>query len=300
MGKQKNNIALFVRALRLPFIVVSILPFVYGSLIDRAGFNYGGFLLGLLAVISTHLSANLINDYADSKSGADWQDKHYYAFFGGSKLIQENLLSEGFYLKAAASFALIAAASVVLLAFNLRDISVIGFFLLIILLSWSYSAKPLQLAYRGLGELVIFTLFGPALVMGGYFIQTGIFPDGKSFILSLPLGLLTAAILFANEVPDFKEDSNAGKLNFVSLVGAANSFQLYYLLVISALLTIAWGVGLGYLNPLAILAFGVYLLMVRAARILRGPADKMGLTASSRLTIAIHHLTGLALILGII
>jgi 1,4-dihydroxy-2-naphthoate octaprenyltransferase len=67
MGKQKNNIAIFIRALRLPFIVVSILPFIYGSLIERRGFNYGGFLLGLSAVISTHLSANLINDYADSR-----------------------------------------------------------------------------------------------------------------------------------------------------------------------------------------------------------------------------------------
>jgi 1,4-dihydroxy-2-naphthoate octaprenyltransferase len=215
-------------------------------------------------------------------------------------LIQEDLLSEGFYLKAAAAFASIAAAAVVLLALNLRSPSVIGFYLIIILLSWSYSTKPLQFSYRGLGEIIIFLLFGPALVMGGYFIQTGIFPDVKSFILSLPLGLLTTAILFANEVPDFNEDRQVGKLNWVSLAGLYNAFRLYYLLVIMALFAIGWAVALKFLNPLAILAFGLCFPMVKAGNVLRNPSDKMRLIASSRITIAVHHLAGLILILGIL
>ena len=75
----------------LPFLSASVLPFVFGSLIIRDNFNLAGFLLGLVAVMSTHLSANLINDYADSKSGADWQDRSFYGLFGGSKLIQEKV-----------------------------------------------------------------------------------------------------------------------------------------------------------------------------------------------------------------
>ena len=67
-----------IRALRLPFINVSILPFVFGSLIARKNFNLSGFLAGLSAVIFTHLSANLINDYSDSRTEADWQDKSYF------------------------------------------------------------------------------------------------------------------------------------------------------------------------------------------------------------------------------
>jgi ABC-type dipeptide/oligopeptide/nickel transport system ATPase component len=82
-----------VRALRLPFITASILPFVFGSLIERTAFGYTGFCLGFLAVISVHLSANLINDYADSASGADAHDLRFFGFFGGSKLIQENVFS---------------------------------------------------------------------------------------------------------------------------------------------------------------------------------------------------------------
>ncbi|MDD5255851.1 MAG: hypothetical protein PHR11_07380, partial [Candidatus Omnitrophica bacterium] len=63
-----------VRALRLPFISASVLAFVFGSLIERRHFNVAGFFLGLAAAVGLHLGANLINDYADSRSGADWQD----------------------------------------------------------------------------------------------------------------------------------------------------------------------------------------------------------------------------------
>ena len=66
------------RALRLPFITASILPFIFGSLIVRKNFNSAGFTLGLLAAIFTHLSANLINDYFDSRSGVDWLDKNSF------------------------------------------------------------------------------------------------------------------------------------------------------------------------------------------------------------------------------
>ena len=76
-----------IRALRLPFLSASILPFVFGSLVVRKQFNLPAFILGLMAAAFTHLSANLINDYADSKSGVDWQDKRFFGFFGGSKLI---------------------------------------------------------------------------------------------------------------------------------------------------------------------------------------------------------------------
>jgi len=35
----------------------------------------------------------------------------------------------------------------------------------------------------------------------------------------LPLGILTAAVLFANEIPDFAEDSLSGKRNLSPAVG---------------------------------------------------------------------------------
>ena len=99
-----DNLKNIIRALRLPFAAVSVLPFVFGSLLDWPYFDIPRFILGLIAAVGTHLGANLINDYADSKSGADWQDKRFFGFFGGSKLIQENVFSQRFYLNLALAF----------------------------------------------------------------------------------------------------------------------------------------------------------------------------------------------------
>jgi len=286
-----------VRALRLPFLSASLLPFIFGSLIERSSFHAKGFILGLSAVIATHLSANLINDYADSKSGADWQDQRFYGLFGGSKLIQEKVFSEEFYLRLAIFFALVSAISVLLLAFVLNTLSVIGFYLIIIFLSWSYSFGPLRFSYRRLGEVFIFLLFGPCLVMGGYFIQTGIFPDAKSFILSLPLGLLTTAILFSNEIPDFADDRKAGKLTWVCFTGTHQAYRLYFLLVFLAFFWVAVGVFLGFLKVIALLSFIFLIPAFKAIRIIKDfHAQKDKLLESSRLTIALQTMVGIVLI----
>ncbi|MFZ5800295.1 MAG: prenyltransferase [Candidatus Omnitrophota bacterium] len=291
----------FIRALRLPFIVVSILPYVFGAFISRGNFNAAGFFFGLLAVVATHLSANLMNDYADSKSGADWQDRRSFGFFGGSKLIQEGILSEGFYFKAALSFAALAAFCVAALVIILKTFWVIGIFLLIIFLSWAYSVSPFKLVYRRAGELIIFLLFGPALVMGGYFIQTGIFPDLRSFLLSLSLGFLTAGILFANEIPDYDDDCRVGKITAVSFTGKPLAYRLYYGIMGCAFISVALCAGLGLINKFALFSLLLMFPAVSAGRILkRHFEDKMLLKRSSVLTILIHHLTGVILIISLL
>jgi 1,4-dihydroxy-2-naphthoate octaprenyltransferase len=122
------NFFILIRALRLPFILASILPFIAGSLFARPHENGVGFLLGLITVGYTHLSANLINDYADSRSGADWKNRQYYGLFGGSKLIQEGVLDEGFYLGAAVFFAALAGMCVGGLVFLLGSAAPLVYF----------------------------------------------------------------------------------------------------------------------------------------------------------------------------
>ncbi|MDD5595553.1 MAG: prenyltransferase [Candidatus Omnitrophica bacterium] len=298
MLKKAQN---FARALRLPFITASTLPFIFGSLINRSNFNLLNFFLGLCCVAATHLSANLINDYADSQSGADWQDRNFYKFFGGSKLIQEKVLSEKFYLKTAIFFAIIAVFCAILLSIFLKSLLVISLFTGILILSWLYSKKPLQFSYHRLGEIIIFLLFGPVTVMGGYFIQTGIFPDLKSFLLSLPFAFLTAAILFANEIPDFQEDKGVGKFTWVSIFGEKKSFLLYALIVFFAFFFIFLNLTLGYLKPIVFLSLIFVLPALKACSILKKhPHDKMRLIGSSKITIALQTIVGIVLILGVL
>jgi len=295
-SKAKN----IVRALRLPFIIASILPFLFGSLIRRGNFNWPGFLTGFLAVIATHLGANLINDYADSKSGVDWQDRNFYGFFGGSKLIQEAVFSEKFYLYSSITCFALAFLCVISLALILQSISVVIFYLIVLFLAFSYSKGPIQFSYRRLGEIIIFLLFGPVPVMGGYFIQTKMFPDLRSLILSLPFGFLTTAILFANEIPDFKDDIKAGKFTWVSITGPAQAYILYYVLVFLAFSSIALSVFMGYSKAVVLFSFVFIILALKAAGILSEYYDdKARLTKSSKLTIDLQTFVGTVLIIGI-
>jgi 1,4-dihydroxy-2-naphthoate octaprenyltransferase len=291
----------FIRALRASFLAASILPFVFGSLIIRKNFNLIGFIFGLLAVTFTHLSANLINDYADSRSGADNSDRHFYPFFGGSKLIQENILSEKYYLHAALFCAAIALLSVVLLAFILKSALVMILYILILLSSWQYSAKPLQFSYHYLGELFIFILFGPVLVMGGYYIQSGIFPELKSFIISLPLGFFIVALLFANEVPDFKDDQRVNKNNWVGLLTLSRAYLIYMGLVFLGLFSVILVVLLRYSGVFSLVSLLLIIPALKAARILRDSYfDKMKLLKSSGITINMQAALSLILILSLI
>ena len=290
-----------IRALRLPFILASTLPFIFGSLLAKDKLNILNFFLGLVAVAATHLCANLINDYADSQSGADWRDRKFYAFFGGSKLIQEGVFAEVFYFYLALLFGGIALSCIAALAVSLKSLPIIGFYLLILFLGWSYSMRPIQFAYRGWGELVIFMLFGPAVVMGGYFIQTKIFPAWEVFILSLPFGFFTAGILFANEIPDFTQDIRSGKYTWVKLLGPQNSFLIYYLLICLGFSAVILIIYLGYLSKLAALSFFLIPTAIKSGYILQKYwMDKDRLVESSRASVTIQACVSLILILDLI
>ena len=301
MPKQRKiGIADYVRALRLPFSAASILPFIAGSFLARGAFRVLPFALGLIATLCTHLAANLLNDYADSKSGADWQDKAFYGFFGGSKLIQEQALSERFYLLFSAACFATAFVCVVMLALFLKTWVVIGYYAVIVFLGFSYSHKPLQLSYRRLGEAVIFLLFGCAPFMGAYFIQTSRFPALESFVVSLPFGFFATAILFANEVPDFATDAKAGKVTWVSFTGAQRGHILYRALAASGYFSVALAVALGYLSWVSLCSLVFVMLSLRAADTLKTfPRDKLKLVESSKLTIAVQALVSFVIILDL-
>ncbi len=297
----KYSFKIISRALRLPFLSASILPFVFGSVIERSGFNFFAFLVGLSAVLFAHLSANLANDFFDSKSGADWVDKEFYGFFGGSKLIQEGVLPPNFYLGSSLLCAGISFACVFFLGLALKSSFVFFMYFIIIVLSWQYTALPLRLSYRYLGEFFVFLLFGPAIVMGAYFIQTGIFPDLKSFFLSLIPGVLTAAILFSNEVPDYGDNVVAGKNNLVKVFTPEKSYLFYYFLFMLSYSLIIAGVLLQLLKPLALFSLIFLPIVIKAGNTLkRYWREKSKLVKSSEATILLQILIVVVLILSLL
>ncbi len=289
---------LYFRATRLPFLLISILPFVFGSCIPGEDFKIVRFVLGLFSVMTTHLGANLMNDYGDALSGVDAFDKKYYGLFGGSKLIQEERLSAPCYFQLAVVCFGLAAVSVLGLAYVLRSPLTLILFAVIVFLSLAYSIKPWQLCYHRMGEILIFILFGPALVMGGIFIQTLQFPTLQGFLLSLPFGFLNTAILFANEIPDFENDCKGGKLTWVGFFGANKAYKFYMFLVTAGFASVFLNFIRGDLSLFSLGSFLLLILAYQAMTIQRqDSSDKEKLLVSSKLTIDITLCLGIVLIL---
>jgi 1,4-dihydroxy-2-naphthoate octaprenyltransferase len=84
--------------------------------------------------------------------------------------------------------------------------------------AYFYTAAPLQLAYRGLGDLMVFTLMGPGYVLGAYYVQALSFSPA-ALVASLPMGFLCSGVLQANNLRDIENDHAHGKRTFAVLIG---------------------------------------------------------------------------------
>jgi len=95
-----------------------------------------------------------------------------------------------------------------------------------VLLSFFYTAQPIRLKARAMGDAVIFICFGPAPALGVFFMQTGSW-SYLPIVFSVPLGLLAVAILHANNTRDIRADKSVGVTTVAILLGRSNSF-IYY------------------------------------------------------------------------
>src|SRR5256886_17613386 len=85
------------------------------------------------------------------------------------------------------------------------------------ILAWSYSSPPLQLSYRGIGELSTFLAFGPVMTVGAT-VAFGGAGLRESAFASVVLGFLASAISFARYFPNREEDASKGKRDRKSVV----------------------------------------------------------------------------------
>ncbi len=225
-----------IRALRLPFIGASLLPYAIGAAYacGHGGCSWARTAVGAVLVALAHLAANVLNDYGDAKLGADWQDMTAYGFYGGSKLIQQGVLDERWYLRAGLLLdgAYVALLFVFAAVYGLWGVVAPG--IAIAAVAAAYSLPPLKLSYRGLGELCVIALFGPCAVCGGYVLARGALPGGTLFLLSLASGLLTGAILVCNGIADIRTDAAAGKKTLAVRCGFAGARRLFLSMTLGA------------------------------------------------------------------
>ena len=275
----------------------SIVPFVLGSTVAvSSGYHihWKYTLLAILVIILVEIGKNGVNEYFDFKSGADLyvSTENRTQFSGGKKVIVDGLLS----LRQVAwiSFLFLIAAALFAVPLLKYNDQIIWFGIAGIFLSVAYSMPPLQLSYRGLGEIVVGLTFGPIVVNGAYFLQAKQI-DIAPILLSIPLGFLIANVLWINEIPDIEADRKAGKMNLVARRGRAEALHGYGLLFILAYIAVI-ACAILLRNPIYATAIITSVFALKAFRIAKeNVTDTQKLVAANGLTILNYLATGIIL-----
>lgn len=223
-----NRVATLVAATRPPFLTASVLPVIAAGALSRLTANEPPSLMLLMAAVAAialiHAGANVLNDYFDAMSGNDANNTgHVYPFSGGSRFIQNNILSENDTFQLGASLLVFGAMLGLVITWAssplLLVIGLVGCVLAVI-----YSAPPC-LACRGLGDVVIAICFGILPVIGTQLMLTGSVGPA-AWWLGASIGCFVAAILWVNSIPDIASDRIAGKLTVPARIGGEAAARL--------------------------------------------------------------------------
>jgi 1,4-dihydroxy-2-naphthoate octaprenyltransferase len=289
----------FFLTTRLPFLTATVVPVGLGGVVAarHGAFSWLWFGLAMLGGILIHLGLNMANDLFDDASGADAANVTPTPFSGGSRVIQYGLVARSTVVKACAACYLGGIAIGLYLASQrgpgLLAIGAVG-----VAISLAYTAPPLRLVHRGVGEIVTALGFGPVTTLGTYYACTGTF-SGEALYISLPVAILIAAVLYVNEIPDRAGDAAVGKRTLPVRWPASRVVTAYNLGMAVAFTLIAAGPILG-VTPSWTLAGLITAPMARKVSrgLIRHYDRPYELMPFMQQNIALHLVCGLLLIAG--
>lgn len=298
-----NPLKRYFLATRPPFLLASLVPALLGLATAYAGGVTLSWITALLTVIGAvvvHAGANVLNDYYDAENGTDeLNQERLFPFTGGSRFIQNGVLSKGQTARFGALLLGIGMVlGVMLLVHSGTGLLYIG--LVGMIIAWAYSAPPLALNSRGLGELCIAIAFGLLIVGGADYVQRGAF-DMLPWLVAVPYGFLTSSLLYINQFPDRKADEQAGKHHLVVRLGPQRARWGYLMLVVAANLYLITLVAVGAVTPWVLLALlAAPAGLFAAASLLRYAEQPSRLAPAIQMTILSVLLHGLLCALGLV
>ena len=191
--------------------------------------NWGNALLALLVSLFLQIAVNFANDYSDGVRGTDTHR------IGPVRLVASGLASASSVKLAALISCLIAAIAGLVLAVNISPwLLAVG--AAAIWAAWGYTGGKKPYGYFGFGELSVFIFFGLVATVGSYYIQTEQF-NWQIFLLAMPVGTLSCAILAINNLRDLPQDKLVGKRTMAVRIGEKNTRVFFMLLLVTAQLT---------------------------------------------------------------
>ncbi len=221
-----------LQMVRAPFFSSILAPLVAGTLLavfTQGSFSLSGFILVLILGIGLHTATNVYNDIYDTLQGSDKINVHRNEFSGGSGVLisHPELLPKMVRLARSGLMLALGATIGLMLTVHYRFWPYLwGLYVLSAFFSKYYTAAPVQLGYRGLGEISVWFAFGPmAILVASVSQNVGFHPV---VLVAMPAtGISTLTILLIGQMIDLPADRATGKLGCVARLGIARVRYLY-------------------------------------------------------------------------
>ena len=200
-------------------LAAAVAPVLVALALVESEIDWVRALLALKVAVWLQIGVNFANDYSDGVKGTD-SDR-----VGPVRLVASGIATAKSVKYAAfISFAIASIAGTWLAILTSPVLILVG--VISIAAAWGYTGGKNPYGYRGLGELSVFLFFGVIATMGTYYAQTEAITF-LSFIVSIPMGALSCAILAVNNLRDRPKDQLAGKLTVAVRIGDRKARLMY-------------------------------------------------------------------------
>ena len=204
----------WIQATRPKTLTAIAAPVLIGTALAIAdqSFHLITAFLCLLVGLFIQIGTNFANDYYDFIKGADTEKR-----VGPTRAVQAGLIQPDSMKKAfLVVFGLAIFVSLILVLRGGWGMLALG--LISCLFGYLYTGGPKPLAYSGLGDIFVIIFFGPVAVCTTYYLQA-LSLSRESVWMGFACGLLSTAILVANNLRDETTDREANKQTVVVRFG---------------------------------------------------------------------------------
>ncbi len=199
---------------RVHFLEGGIVMYALGAVVAWAeGASPGLPLLvwGQVGVSAIQLMTHLVNEYYDADRDALVTTRTLFS--GGSGVLPAGSLEKRVALWGAVACGLVGIAVTLTAGWPVASV-----YALALVIGYGYSAPPLQLMVRGLGELAAALTLALLTPLAGYGVAAGRL-SASMLWLGLPLLATSLAFMILVELPDYDADRLTGKRNWVVRLG---------------------------------------------------------------------------------
>jgi len=276
-------------------LTASIMPVLIGTAIalGERGIDLILFAVVLLASILIQSAVNMFNEYFDFKRGLDTKDS-----VGIGGVIVHDEISKRVVLDMAELFFVISILLGVYICIKTSWwVAIAGSVSMAV--GYLYSGSRSPIAYTPFGEMAAGIFMGPMIVVIAFYVQAGSITV-DSIILSLPISILVAAILLANNIRDMDGDMKKGRRTLAILLGHSKATTVLAYMFITNFVLVALLVFFKWATPLTLISFASIPRAVQSIKVFRNEHTAEEMMPAMKAASTLHSQFGILFTIGIL